>query len=821
MEDTVQNQKKKNPLIVPLTIIILFSVIAISVLGYLYIKERLAQGKNVFSIESVDPIIANKLTGSIVYSSEKQDAAEYFSPVMELTFKYNEKLFNVSEGINSVYISPTGLNVFTSAILKTTPTTDIKGLYLEQTFLTNLKVVEEGNKDDIKTILFSYDQSSFLDKDKVLTKYLSVIYKRISEDSTVYIEVKDYNLNDNDEITLELKNIINTISTDISGVSQEIEANIKSGILKIKFDRTKWSKAYQTDISLSLSGVGLNKATANFSVSDVYNKNTVDSVEALRKQLNNEIDAKRKYFDERGLKFEIVEPANTVKVAGIDFEKVTLNYNYGIEPDSIESLYIGFLNGQEKQVNFRTLYYSNQISDLENIETLLKGLTLDNKDIYSQLTKNVLGVSTVTINKATVLGQASTVKILSNECNKYMFSSQLTGLRLAGKSYTLCSAGTGSGFVIDDEGHIITNAHVADPNDLNMVIEGGSTDGVFERDLYTDIITVLSSSGISTFSPEIYRTQFLLELFNKGYITISSDKRELYIQGEGLVEFDPVSYRFINTQNHFAADLINSNKIPGAEIAKDPNLTITDVADLALIQLRDSNAYPSMPINSTSYFVGQDIYVIGYPGLVDKPEIFYRNSVLSSTVTKGTISSIKPSGNNTFDLIQIDASIESGNSGGPLIDLDGNIIGVATYSISSDSGNYNLAVAGKEVQNFVDSSGISAQKNSERQQLESALSDVSLSYYKRAKEKFQDLIDKQPNLALSLSPFVELCDSKIVAGESKNPTLNITSSLPMLIIFIILILLLVVAVAILVIQLKKGKTVSAVKIKTEPQIINT
>ena len=62
----------------------------------------------------------------------------------------------------------------------------------------------------------------------------------------------------------------------------------------------------------------------------------------------------------------------------------------------------------------------------------------------------------------------------------------------------------------------------------------------------------------------------------------------------------------------------------------------------------------------------QDIYVAGYP---------FGNSISSSIkVTKGIISSLTGIGNN-YSNIQFDAALQPGNSGGPIIDNNGNLIG--------------------------------------------------------------------------------------------------------------------------------------------------
>jgi S1-C subfamily serine protease len=65
--------------------------------------------------------------------------------------------------------------------------------------------------------------------------------------------------------------------------------------------------------------------------------------------------------------------------------------------------------------------------------------------------------------------------------------------------------------------------------------------------------------------------------------------------------------------------------------------------------------------------------------------------VLQNTVTRGIVSGIRNAGGVT--LIQTDAAINHGNSGGPLIDHTGRVIGITTLKVASNSESLGFAVA--------------------------------------------------------------------------------------------------------------------------------
>ena len=96
--------------------------------------------------------------------------------------------------------------------------------------------------------------------------------------------------------------------------------------------------------------------------------------------------------------------------------------------------------------------------------------------------------------------------------------------------------------------------------------------------------------------------------------------------------------------------------------------------------------------------VGERVYVIGYPGASDVITVSKLASVDNVTVTTGIVSRIahmnlrdeENRGIDT-DIIQTDAVINSGNSGGPMVTEDGYVIGLNTYSLNGD-GAIHMAV---------------------------------------------------------------------------------------------------------------------------------
>ena len=128
--------------------------------------------------------------------------------------------------------------------------------------------------------------------------------------------------------------------------------------------------------------------------------------------------------------------------------------------------------------------------------------------------------------------------------------------------------------------------------------------------------------------------------------------------------------------------------------------------DLALLK---GNFHPStvFPLSNDKPELLQDVYVAGYP--------FGRKVSTSIKVTKGIISSLTGIGNN-FSNIQIDAALQPGNSGGPILDDKGNVVGVAVARLDkmkvlkkfgSLPENTNFGIKTSVVRNILESSNVS------------------------------------------------------------------------------------------------------------------
>ncbi|MBU5377907.1 MAG: serine endoprotease DegP [Pantoea sp.] len=143
---------------------------------------------------------------------------------------------------------------------------------------------------------------------------------------------------------------------------------------------------------------------------------------------------------------------------------------------------------------------------------------------------------------------------------------------------------------------------------------------------------------------------------------------------------------YVVTNNHVVdnatkiqVQLSDGRRYDGKVIGKDPR------SDIALVQLIDAKNLTAIKIaDSDNLRVGDYTVAIGNP------------YGLGETVTSGIVSALGRSGlnvENYENFIQTDAAINRGNSGGALVNLNGELIGINTAILAPDGGNIGIGFA--------------------------------------------------------------------------------------------------------------------------------
>jgi Do/DeqQ family serine protease len=169
----------------------------------------------------------------------------------------------------------------------------------------------------------------------------------------------------------------------------------------------------------------------------------------------------------------------------------------------------------------------------------------------------------------------------------------------------------------------------------------------------------------------------------------NNQEREFRSQGLGsgvIVRFKDGVY-YVLTNNHVVDDATeirvatkDGKEYPAELVGKDER------KDLAMISFKTNDPYPLAALgDSDSVAVGDWAIAIGNP----------LGAQYSFSVTMGIVSAVGRTGGpggNINDFIQTDAPINQGNSGGPLVNIRGEVIGINTWIASNISGGGNVGL---------------------------------------------------------------------------------------------------------------------------------
>ena len=150
--------------------------------------------------------------------------------------------------------------------------------------------------------------------------------------------------------------------------------------------------------------------------------------------------------------------------------------------------------------------------------------------------------------------------------------------------------------------------------------------------------------------------------------------------------------------NHHVIDQCKIVKINFKGDEKEGQILAVDKTnDLAIIKA-NINQEEFFSVSNKDVVLLQDIIVAGYP--------LGKNVSSAIKIHKGSVTALAGYGDN-YSNFQTDATINQGNSGGPVIDLKGNVVGVAVALLSVEAGqNIFFAVKSSTLKTFANSNSI-------------------------------------------------------------------------------------------------------------------
>ena len=254
--------------------------------------------------------------------------------------------------------------------------------------------------------------------------------------------------------------------------------------------------------------------------------------------------------------------------------------------------------------------------------------------------------------------------------------------------------GSGSGFFVSDNGFIVTNKHVIRPKG-SSAWQQQSDDLEKEKEAINDLFSYLSNEKdrLASAKNSLARQKDSLENPYKYYDPVTPSEYRSYERQylnsvktykKDLRQAKERERKFKREYSDFKRRSANASIAQHFDVYLKDNtksqahlVKISDRKDLALLKV-DGYATPFLPRSGSSLTQAMKVYAIGSP-------LGQRDSVTAGIVTR------VERGN-----IYTDATVLPGNSGGPLVDSDGQLLGVNTMKLmagnSDGSEGFGIAI---------------------------------------------------------------------------------------------------------------------------------
>ena len=182
------------------------------------------------------------------------------------------------------------------------------------------------------------------------------------------------------------------------------------------------------------------------------------------------------------------------------------------------------------------------------------------------------------------------------------------------------------------------------------------------------VLTISESTGEEMSLPDIYKKVI------PSVVSISATSGSSTSTGTGIIMSSDgyiiTNYHVVSSAQQVVVLLTDGQEYTACQVGGD------ETSDIMVLKISATGLTPAEFGDSDAAEVGDSVVAIGDPLGIE----------LRGTMTDGIICGIKRDvsvGDRTMTLMQTNAALNSGNSGGPLVNMEGQVIGINTIKLSS------------------------------------------------------------------------------------------------------------------------------------------
>lgn len=310
---------------------------------------------------------------------------------------------------------------------------------------------------------------------------------------------------------------------------------------------------------------------------------------------------------------------------------------------------------------------------------------------------------------------------------------------------------TGSGFFITEDGYLLTNAHVVQVSDDEI-----------KRQLVADVGRQTAGQGflqsVRDSLAKAYRTPVSEAQAQK----VASWFASVYASNLNVVSVTP-RYR-IAFGSHSPKD-VDDHGLPIRLVTRGDPAPGKDVAVLKA----EGGRFSTLPLAPRTPPRGAHLDVVGYPCGCQSEVDYDLNRALLPMLTEGSVQNelLMPAG---WRATGTDAAMQHGNSGGPVLDSSGQVVGLATFREVGVTGLLasNFVVPVDVAREFTGQAGVRPAQGPLGLKYGQAIAEFDQRHYRAALPLFEQVARADPQNPY-VQQYVEQAQSAIAGGRDRTP----------------------------------------------------
>lgn len=337
---------------------------------------------------------------------------------------------------------------------------------------------------------------------------------------------------------------------------------------------------------------------------------------------------------------------------------------------------------------------------------------------------------------------------------------QLTVNFAAGKSATFPQNGSngyplllsGTGAFISAHGDILTADHVVNPPRADL-------DAFLQQTAASDVATYINQNLKPT-------TPVTADQVAQALASGQLNSTPQYAT--------PTSRVYLSTDFSGALPAGTGNNIPSSQFAdvdqikQQSSFNQNDVAiihvsgmdNLAMVQLGDSAAVQQQ----------DTLTIIGFPGNGDVNQT-NPTDLLSLSINKVFVSAVNKTTDSGAPVIQVGGNVEHGDSGGPALDNNGNVVGVVSFS-TSNTGSTSFLQASSSAKQLIQAGNIDTTESSFQKAWAQAFgyyAATTAGHWHQAQQGFQQMANQYPQFK-AVQPFLQYATQQAQSEKAPQTT---------------------------------------------------